>query len=589
MGKILLSILTILLTFSVTQVKAADYGYTINDFRSDITIQENGEVNITESINVDFGQIEKHGIYRYIPYLYEDENHNKTYTKIEIKSVMRDGVPENYSLNKDKSNIILKIGKSNRTVNGGHIYTINYNATGILRKYNDHTQLYWNVTGKGWDTSINKVAVTVKLPRPGIKKAACYEGFSGSAQSCVFNINNRTVNFNNINPLIPGMDITVVTGFANGIVPILKVDPPKTIYELIFNPLSITVFVITLLTSGLFCLRLWWTKGRDKWIKPTALPISSNENGTAKPINAYEQVVVEFTPPESLKPAEIGVLMDERADTTDITATIIDLAVRGYIKIEEIQKKWIFGSMDYRLTRTAKKPAGLERYEELLMDNLFENGNSINISGLKNKFYEDLAEIKKELYSSVIRKKLFMKNPEEVKNKYMILSILFSFFTAFIIFAGIAWSIGVLIAFGSGLFLMSFFALFLSRSMAARSAYGHDLYRRSKGYYLFISGAEKYRQRFYENKNLFNDILPYAIIFGLTSKYAKAMDNIGYTATNQNWYIGRSGFNPAVFANSVSTFSSSFSTAIASAPSKSGGFSSGGSGGGFGGGGGGSW
>ena len=126
--------------------------------------------------------------------------------------------------------------------------------------------------------------------------------------------------------------------------------------------------------------------------------------------------------------------------------------------------------------------------------------------------------------------------------------------------------------------------------MSKRTAHGRELYRRTKGFQLFISQAEKYRQRFFEKENMFNEILPYAIVFGLTTKFAKAMEKIALHPQTSSWYIGSRSFNIAVFSSSINSFSNSLSSAIAATP-KGSGFSRGGgfSGGGFGGGGGGSW
>jgi uncharacterized membrane protein len=115
------------------------------------------------------------------------------------------------------------------------------------------------------------------------------------------------------------------------------------------------------------------------------------------------------------------------------------------------------------------------------------------------------------------------------------------------------------------------------------------LYRRIKGYRLFIDKAEKHRQKFFERKNLFNEALPFAIVFGLTGKFATAMKEIGVTTAQTGWYSGTHHFNSHNFSSSMNDFSQSLSSAMASTTSSSGGFSGGSSGGGFGGGGGGSW
>src|SRR3989344_4220040 len=115
------------------------------------------------------------------------------------------------------------------------------------------------------------------------------------------------------------------------------------------------------------------------------------------------------------------------------------------------------------------------------------------------------------------------------------------------------------------------------------------MFRRARGYELFVSRAEKYRQQFFERKNMFNDILPYAIVFGVTEKFAGAFKDLGIEPPRPSWYVGSGTFNPVLFGASMASFSNSFSSAISSAPGGGSGFSGGGAGGGFGGGGGGSW
>jgi uncharacterized membrane protein len=128
-----------------------------------------------------------------------------------------------------------------------------------------------------------------------------------------------------------------------------------------------------------------------------------------RPIGAHETIVVEYEPPEKLRPAEVGVLMDERADTLDVTATIIDLATRGYLTITEVPKKWVFGSTDYTLARVKKDTASLLDYEKELFSKLFDEKDKVDMSSLKTKFYKDLKVVKDKLYEEIIKKGFFQK------------------------------------------------------------------------------------------------------------------------------------------------------------------------------------
>lgn len=568
---------------------SAQTDWTITNFQSDITIQTDGIVNIEETVTVDFKNLEKHGIYRDLPMVYTDENDKKTYTKISVISVLQDGENTEYKLISNDTNLRIRIGDPNRTITGRHTYQITYTATGVLRSFTNHDELYWNVTGNDWEADIENASATVTIPKEEIKQTTCFEGYTGYTNLCEINQTNpTTVSFTATRDLPPTQGLTVVIGFTKGLVPILTVAPPKSISDDLFTPVALGALLLALFGGLGVITFLWMKNGRDFWYRTRRL-LDPNAKEEIKPLGAHESIVVEFTSPEKLRPAELGVLMDERADTLDVTATIIDLANKGFLTIKEIEKKWLFGSTDYELHRTNKTDGELLPYEKLLLDRLFTSGKQINMSDLKTTFYDDLADVKKRLYEDIMKKKLFAAHPETVRTKYLGIGFAILFLGGLCIFAAFPLISGPLLTFGLGIAISGIIFMFASRSMPRRSALGREYYQRILGYRLFISGAEKYRQQFYEKKNLFNEILPYAIVFGLTEKFAETMKDMGVKPTQPNWYTGRHAFTPIVFASDVNDFSRSLSTAITSTPSKSGGFSGGSSGGGFGGGGGGSW
>lgn len=565
--------------------------WTINSFVSEIIIQQDGRVKVTETISVDFDALKKHGIYRDIPYVYQDENGKKTHTEINVTNVKKNSANEKYAVSNNKSYLRIKIGDPDKTISGLQNYQIEYLATGVLKSYEAYDELYWNVTGNYWEVPIGQVFATVRLPKEGIEKTICFEGQQGSTQPCPQEPtgNKNEAVFRSSQNLSLGEGMTIAVAYAKGMVPILTAKPPPTFESMITQPVTLVSFLTTLLLGFGFIFRKWWIKGRDFWFKATHL-YDKNAKEETMPIGAHETIVVEYEPPEKLQPALLGTLVDEKADTRDVTATIIDFAQRGFLTIAEIPKKWAFGKTDYKLTKKAKDTKVLLAYEKELFDSLFENREEVNVSSLKKTFFDDLADVKKKLYEEVVSKKLFPSNPETIRNLYLGLSI------GLIIVGGVIFGIsagnlvGPGIGVGAALVLSGIFTLIFHRAMGKRTAYGRELYRRTRGYYLFIDKAEKHRQKFFENKNLFNEVLPYAIVFGLVDKFANSLKDMGIKPNNPTWYSGTHTFSPIVFAQDLNGFSNSFSSAIAQTPSKGGGFSGGGSsGGGFGGGGGGSW
>ncbi len=579
----------IFLFFSPT-ISYAEESWVIHNFQSTIEIKNSGEVAVTEEITADFGTVDKHGIYRYIPYVYEDNVGKKTYTEIDILSVSRNDNPEKFTRSYNDSNLQIKIGDANRTIMGKNVYKISYIVKGVLRNFTNYDELYWNVTGNFWPVTVEKVTAKVIVADTEISRHTCYEGYKGSRMQCsIEEVSSHAVTFSTTKSLNKEEGLTVVVGYMPGVIPIITVAPPKTVTDDIRSTSSLVALVIGFIIGIGAAWYLWWSRGRDHWTQNLPF-LGKKDRSMPKPLGAHETVVVEFESPEKLRPAELGVLMDERADTLDVTATIIDLAGRGFLTIKEEPKKWLFGSTDYILTNLNKKTSELLPYEILLLDNLFSGNGTVAISSLKKTFYDELSQVKKQLYKDVVHKKLFFRNPETIRRLYFGLGIGMDVVAGFLIFLGISLIITPFLTFGIGLMISSFFMFITAHFMPRRTANGRDLYRRAKGFKQFISGAEKYRQQFYERKNLFDEILPYTIMFGLTSKFAKAMKELGIEPSQPTWYTGHTAFNSAAFASDISNFSHSLSSAISSTPSSSGGFSSGGSsGGGFGGGGGGSW
>ena len=577
------------LLFSPPRPALANEGWIIEKFHSDIAVEQTGVVYVREHIAVDFGNLEKHGIFREIPYVYQS-NGEKTYTEIFAAGVSQDGKPAKYQFYREGGNVIFKIGDPDKTIFGKHTYIVQYRVRGILRGFETYDELFWNVTGNYWRVAIQNPSATILLPENTIQKVTCFQGSEGSRQLCGAAQHNGTrADFSANRSLSSGEGLTIVVAYEKGVIPLITASRPKTFFEKLIEPASMTTLVVSLLFGLGTVLYVWFKYGRDYWFKGKFFPEKSAQE-EVRPIGAHETTVVEFEPPEKLRPAEIGVLMDERAHTHDVTATIIDLATRGYLTIREIPKKWLFGSVDYELTEKKKEVVGLLAYEKLLLSELFQNREKVKVSDLKLTFYDELAQVKKWLYDDVVSKNLFPTDPEKVRTKYLIIAVVVAIIGFVLLMIGGPSEQVFLFDLGVGILVSGLLLMVLSQFMPRKTGYGREVYRRVKGYRLFLSGAEKYRQQFFEKKNLFNEVLPYVIVFGLTDKFAQAMKEIGFKPPAPAWYYGTTPFNVSSFGNNMSAFSSSIGSAIAATPSKGGGFSGGGSsGGGFGGGGGGSW
>lgn len=570
----------------------ADDDWVIENFNSHIGIQQSGVVQVTETISVNFRDQPEHGIYRDIPYLYQS-NGNEKYTDIAIVSILQNNTPAHYSLTKNNGYDDLKIGDPNVTVTGRNVYKISYTVKGILQRVTSGDELYWNVTGNSWPVDIQRVEADVTLPKNGIHHVICYQGDVGSQDVCQSTTASaQSVTFGTTTFLSPDQGMTIAVDWKKGLVPLLTAIPPKPYWERLFLwPAVLPLLAVVVIGIG-FIVVLWYTFGRDYWFGGVLFG-TKDQKGKVKPVGSHETISVEFTPPDTLRPAEIGVLMDESADTLDVTATIIDLATRGYLQIVEIPRKWAFGKVDYLLVKSSPKKrhknSELLPYEQLLLDKLFYKRSQIKLSSLKATFYSDLKKVKHALYDDVVTKGLFEASPEKVRRKYFVISLILLLGGIGWLFFGFSEDTPLIGSFGLGFAVSGIAWIGMSRFMPRKTAYGRECYRRAKGYYLFINSAEKYRQRYFEKEDMFNEVLPYAIVFGITKKFAKQMEKMGVKPNQTDWYVGTNPFAMGVFAGNIQGFSDSLSNAMASTPSSSGGFSGGSSGGGFGGGGGGSW
>lgn len=581
--------------------------WVVNSMDVVYNVQPDGTIEAQETISVDFGTLQKHGIFRYFytaqpcgdpiataqqPIYSCPSGSNREYD-YSVKSVTRlDGSKWKYDVSESQGKLTIKIGDADVLISGRQDYVITYTVRGAMDRYDDHDELYWDASGTWEESPIEHFTMTVNLPDGAQTRAVCYEGFSGSDEPCVASASGSTATYTSARQLSPLEQVTIVAGWQQGIV---DVGPPMlqdraTVSD--FLTFDVAEFA-GLIGSGILGLLIvfgaWYRFGRDKSFVTLHYLTEETEEHT-RPLFGGPPVVVEFLPPEDLRPAQMGVLIDERADTLDVTATIVDLAVRGYLHITELPKKGWFGKNDWKLTKL-KDATDLNAFEKKVFNSLFSSGASeVELSDLRYKFAADLAKAKDLIYADAMKRKWFMQKPESARGMWIIVAI-------GLMFLGIGLSCFAALLVHRGLIFLGLIPsgvamLIVSRSMARRTALGSEMMRRVLGFRLYISTAEKYRQQFNEQENIFARYLPFAIVFGCVTKWAKAFEGLEATAqaSTASWYTGTNAFSAAAFSSNLQSFSSSVSSTLSSSHSSGGsGFSGGSSGGGGGGGGGGSW
>ncbi len=560
-----------------------------------IVVRTTGDMFVREVIDYDFGVSPRHGIFRNIPVRFRyDDRYDRVYPISDISVEGSPGTPDQYDESTSGGDKVLKIGDPDQTISGRHTYTIEYVVKGGLNGFADHDELYWNAIGTEWDVPIERATARVDTPGP-LTDVACFAGPMGSLLPCAESVSGDKGATFATTRLGPNEAFTIVVGFQKGFVP----EPEPVLDERWAFDRAFAVTPATVgASAGLLALvvggvaTLVWRTGRDRRFAGSAVDVAfGSDTGTEQAVPLMERAItpVEFAPPDGLRPGQIGTLVDEAANTLDVIATIVDLAVRGFLRIDEIPKEGLFGKKDWNLVQL-KEPSGLKRYETTLLHAIFKGRDEVTLSALKNTFAADLKKVEDQLYEEVIAQGWFAKRPDHTRTLWTVLGVL-----------ALAGSVAVAVAVaatthaglvGIPLVIGSLVLLWGAKRMPRRTAKGTGALRRVQGFRRFIEESEKDRAQFAERKNLFSEYLPYAVVFGATDKWARAFADIDGRLPETGWYTGPTYFTAGSFSDSMDGFSTTTSGTITSTPSASGGsgFSGGGSsGGGGGGGGGGSW
>jgi uncharacterized protein (TIGR04222 family) len=561
-----------------------------------IAIQPDASLRITETIAYDFGSAERHGIVRDVPTRLRFDDTNDRIYALSVISVRASGGASAAFVTEDITGGItrIKIGDADRTVTGAHTYTIEYTVGGAMNGFPEQDELYWNAIGNGWEVTIEQATVRVSAPA-SITDFACFQGPAGSSVPCDrAKARGREASFSQAQ-LFPFSGMTVVVALPKGAV----AAPAPDLRERWSLGRAFALTPRTELASGGLLLlilgglvALVWTKGRDRRFRGSQIDeVMGNPTGEDQAVPLLQggrSAPVEFSPPEGVRPGQVGTLVDEAANTLDVTATIVDLAVRGFLLIQEIPKEGWFGKPDWTLIRLEKDGAELLTYERRLLDGLFRDGGEVTLSSLRTTFHERLEGVQESLYADAVKRGWFSTRPDKVRARWSGRGVLLLIVGGLATFVLAKWTHWGLL--GLALVLGGVAMMVVAPRMPARTAKGTAMLRRVRGFRTVIEKAEANMARWAEQEHVFTTYLPYAVVFGCTDKWAKAFETLG-VQPDTSWYVSSRPFVITDFAHSVDGFSMATGGVIASTPAGSGssGFSGGSSGGGGGGGGGGSW
>jgi uncharacterized membrane protein len=556
---------------------AQERSWRIADFHSSVNVKNDGEIHVVETIKLVFIG-DWHGIYRNIPIEYPGPNGTNYSLFLTVTGVTGDNdEPLKYEQHVEGGERKLKIYipgavDTTKTVN------LAYSVTNATRFFDNHDEFYWNVTGNDWPVPIDHASARVSFPAntAGQLRAQAFTGVYGdTSQEATAGVQGTDAVFETTNPLPMRGGLTVDVYVPKGLL-----HEPGALTRMSWfvrsNPIVLLPFAALLVMFG-----LWYWKGRDPDVGLSVAPM--------------------YEPPKDYTPAEVGTLIDDSIDPRDITCTIVDLAVRGYIKIEETRHEvLLFHSTDYKfhLLKGRGEWRDLADHEQTMMDKIFVGGNAgetTTLSSLRNQFYTAIPAIKDGILRALKNKNVYSVDPNQA-NAYRVLGVVLIaapfvlmqwlhladvFSSPLLIIISVALSVLIVWLFG--------------RQMSAKTLSGQKTWIYVLGFQQFMTRVDADRLKTMP-PDTFEKCLPYAMALGVEHQWSKKFE--GILNTPPSWYSGYGPgyvWNPYLFTNSLGSMTSQASQTFVSAPraqSSGSGFGGGGggfSGGGFGGGGGGAF
>lgn len=557
----------------------AEY-FSITHYEVDLHITEQAEIAVEETIHVSFTS-ERHGIFRKLPVRYHGYEVNNP--NLARRTVLLGGdfqysvydVSSEWPLKQSREGdyLVFRMGHADSYVGGEQTFRLHYKIFGAINFFAEHSELYWNLIGTQWDVPIARVDFRVHLPKPLSLKPedrfVVTGRFGSRAQDAKSTYDGQILTGQTTQPL----------GYYEGLTVGLRL--PRGYLQNGSLWLNLKIFAVNNLFgliplfTLLFAWGIWRRYGKDE----------------------KDVVTVRWDPPP-ITPAEVGLLMNEGANTRHLTTMIYHWGAHRRLRLREVDKPGlIFKGTDYELEKVGELPTDAQLFEAIMFQGLFRDGNVVTISELKNTFYPTLNEAFFSL-TSQSKPRFF----SSTSTSLMYVGFVLAFF---LVSGGLVYGI-LFQELVSGLYiaLSGIITLMFARVMMQKTSLGRQLYTHCMGFKEFLLKVERPRLEaiLREDPQYYDKTLAYAIVLGCEHLWSTKFQ--GLLTEPPQWYVGSyQTFSSDSFSRSLnlsldsmdSTFVSQPGTAgsgvsgFDSSTSSSGSSSSGFSGGGGGGGGGGSW
>lgn len=409
---VLLALLPAAQASAASKTAAAGGGEQVTSYRISVTIRPDGVTHVREAIAYDFGADQRHGIYRYIlDRVPAGDGRDQEFPIRDITVSSPDGAPSQTTVTRSNGELLIRIGDPARTITGQHRYVLSYDIARALAPVAGTDMLDWNLIGSDWKVPIRHVVATVRGPG-ALTDVVCYAGAEGSHARCGgMTVTGKRARFTQ-GALAPGQGLTVSVLVPPGSVqaaPRLLVKAGGSLAALKPTLVSaaLAVLAVALLWSWPWLAVLGWRRRAARTQLPPELarPVrQAGHPGHPGPAPRQSGRVI--------RPAEADMVQSGQIRARHIAATVVDLAIRGYLRIEDLPgtarvRPGAAGQPaghddadhqagDWRLIRQAPLPsasagpagsrAGLLPYEQTLLRDLFSGRDELRVSELKGSF-----------------------------------------------------------------------------------------------------------------------------------------------------------------------------------------------------------
>lgn len=592
----------------------ADEGDRVTEFDADYALDPSGTLTVTETINYHFGDTERHGIYRdFITREWYDRLHDVAYDYHIVSVTSPTGAPASYDTTKltfdTMQELEVRIGDADKYVAGrDQTYKIVYTVRGALRTFSGYDELYWDTLGTGWDASFGKIKITGTVPG-GARGLTCYAGPVGSNDGCTSaHISGGKVLITQ-NELDTSDDLTMGIKINSGLVAdnaphlVLRSGP-------LIALISGIATVLTLIGSPICGLLFYRSRGRDlRYLDLPPGTVPADGQSTRTGTSGKVEIPVRFSPPD-IPVGEAGLLVDGQFQHRDTAATLVDLAVRGAIRLEPRGEHVDVVLLDRDLAHAP--------HEKAMLAGMFgkKQGRGarrkLGSPGSLTKAEQKTIEAAR---SQVRQHNWFRRVPSHMTETSLLGRLkLVVGVGGFAVLLGAA----VVVQLSSGTAGRILLAVIVPlvpiaivawivgsrvRRRGQRTALGRAVCDQIEGFRTYLATAEADQLTFDEGQDIFSAYLPWAIAFDLTERWTRVCSRLVELGRVPDlapaWYTGAfnvSAFDAGLITGSVITSATSVASSSSGSGSSGSGFSGGSSfsgggssGGGGGGGGGGSW